>query len=223
MNQQCLDNIKRQPPPYNIPCTDSFCIQTRPIRDEHCFAHGLNPCTPVLSYDPEIGGPCYCCCPCPGLSMPIAVMGNEFALIQDLVDGDTILTADSDLNWQPGNIDSISNPIDPTMVSGLYLLQFEMESGTSKRDLFVTAGHMVMMADNTLKKAKDLRLGEDLRCADGTIAKVIFIQLGVFDLTIHTIEMEGEFDGQNLDGHLLNTNGIVSADFKVQAYYEAIE
>ncbi len=219
--QKCAENIAQEAPPFNIPCTGAFCAKTRPARDSHCQTFGLDPDTPQLSFDPALNSSCYCCCSCYTLNTPIAVAKDEFALIQDIVEGDTILTTGSDLVWRPGKVESRSGEIEPSMISGLYLVRYKMDGEQNTRDLIVTADHLFMMAsDQKLKKVQELIPNNGLLSADGTIARVVFVVYGDYDTAIQSIQMEGTFDGKNLDGHLINANGIVSTDFKVQAFYE---
>ncbi len=221
--KKCAENIAQEAPPFNISCTDSFCAKTRPARDSHCQTFGLDPDTPQLSFDPALNSSCYCCCSCYTLNTPIAIAKDEFALIQDIVEGDTILTTGSDLVWRPGNVESRSGDIEPSMVPGLYLVRYLMEGEQHTRDLIVTADHLFMMAsDKKLKKVQNLIPNNGLLSADGKTARVVFVVHGDFNTAIQSIEMEGEFDGENLDGHLINANGIVSTDFKVQAFYESM-
>ena len=57
--------------------------------------------------------------------------------------------------------------------------------------------------------------------ASGTTARVIFCAPGSLRTNIESIQMEGTFDGKNLAGHLINETGLVTADYKVQVFYEA--
>ncbi|MFK8103123.1 MAG: hypothetical protein AB8G15_11380 [Saprospiraceae bacterium] len=221
---KCLANIIRKPAPYNIPCTQSFCQKTRESLREDCDRRGLSRNTPALTYDPELGSSCYCCCfGVISTGIPIAVIKKEFVLSQDIKPMDKILTTGLDLNWRPGKVAAISTAIDASMVPGLYLLEYQMEGEQPTRELLVPVDHLVLSKDKQLKKVQALTVGEELLTAAGAIAKVVFIELGVFETSIQHIELEGAFDGENLDGHLLDTNGIISADFKVQAYYASQE
>ncbi|MFK8103120.1 MAG: hypothetical protein AB8G15_11365 [Saprospiraceae bacterium] len=221
---QCKKNIENEPPPYNIECTGEFCVKTRPAREAHCTNSGQSPDTPVLTWDPALGKSCYCCCSCYTLNTPIAVANNEFALIQNLSKGDQVLTTGTDLVWRPGVVQSRSGDINPSMVEGLYLVAYRMDGEKENRKLIVTADHLFMLAKNkSLKKVQHLIPNDGLLAADGTMARVVFVAHGTYDTAIQSIEMEGIFDGKNLDGHLLNANGVVSTDFKVQTFYEAQE
>src|SRR5687767_8184645 len=102
---QCLANIASEQPPYNIPCTEPFCVKTRYARNLHCSTRGLPMDTPVLSWDPDLpppaDGSCYCCCSCFALDTPIETGGGQYALIQNINGGDHITACDVDLNWKP--------------------------------------------------------------------------------------------------------------------------
>jgi len=60
--------------------------------------------------------------------------------------------------------------------------------------------------------------GDKLRRADGGEAVVLGPVTKTMAVGVHSIEL-GPFDGSNLDGHLLNSNGVVTADFSVQRVF----
>lgn len=220
----CIDNIRKLPPPNNVPCTEAYCKTISSFLDQHCKSNALPPCTPMITFDSSTENLCYCCCPCPSPGTPVAVTNIEFDLAQNLKQGDTVWTTGPELKWRPGKIEFISEPINSSMISELYFLQFEIKEANPQRNLIVSKGHLFMTpGDKSLKKVQDLIPGEELLSADGNLAKVINVALGVFEFSIRSIELEGDFNGENLDGHLINTNGLISADFKVQAFYAAKE
>ena len=89
------------------------------------------------------------------------------------------------------------------------------------RDLLVTADHLFLMhSSKQLKKVQHLIPGNKLMAADGSVAEVQFIAFGEYETAIQSINMQGEFNGKDLTGHLINANGVVSTDYSVQAYYE---
>ncbi|MFK8103122.1 MAG: hypothetical protein AB8G15_11375 [Saprospiraceae bacterium] len=219
----CLANIAKQLPPYNIPCSQAFCQQVKASLQAFCANVDYPPNAPVLTYDPALNSPCYCCCSGAGEGIPIAVVKNEYVLSEHIKPMDTVLIAGLDLNWRPGKVAAISTAIDASMVPSLYWLEYQMEGEKTTRHILVPVDHLVLGCDKILKKVQTLKQEDELLAADGSRAKVVFVELGIFEKRIQNIELSGAFDGKNLDGHLLNTNGIVSADFKVQAYYAVKE
>jgi hypothetical protein len=78
--------------------------------------------------------------------------------------------------------------------------------------------HLFLLANGTLRPVQRLSPGDRLRGADGGVAEVVAAVAGTASLRWAGIEL-GAFDGVDLDGHLLNTAGLVSADFAVQVAY----
>ena len=221
---QCIKNIENMPPPLNKPCPYK-CSSVVFIDNSHCSTLGVPVDTPIFTDDPNCKGPgkpcyCYCCCSCMSKNTPLEQTPGEFVLVQDVAVGDQLLVCGKQLNWKPGIVKTSSGDNEESHYDGLYLLRYKLEEETETRFLILTPDHLFMLAsDRTLKAVQYLIPGDELMRNDGTSAKIIFVVRGSYVTGIFTIEMEGEFDGSNLDGHLLNANGLVTADYAVQAYY----
>jgi hypothetical protein len=151
---------------------------------------------------------------------PLEQTPGEFVLVQDVAVGDELLVCGKTLNWTPGVVKTSTGDIEEALYESLYLLLYQFEEETKARFLILTPDHLFMLAsDRTLKAVQYLIPGDQLMRNDGKAATVIFVARGSYETGIFTIEMEGDFDGTNLDGHLLNANGLVTADYAVQAYY----
>jgi hypothetical protein len=219
----CLKNIQSEKPPYNVPCTDAFCHKTSFARGQHCSTRGLPLDTPVLSWDPDLNGgqACYCCCSCFALDTPIEAAPGQFVLIQNIQAGDTIMAADKHLNWKPAKVRSRSGDIDPSLVPGLYYVSYQLANEKDPRHLLVTPDHLFLMSTSrTLKKVQHLIPGDKLAASDGSVATVRFVVAGEHYTSIQSIEMEAPFNPDTLEGHLLNSNGVVSADYTIQVMHE---
>lgn len=219
----CEKKIKAMPPPLNVPCP-KICSKQNFIDGTHCSAMGLPPDTPFMTFDPEANGGkgayCYCCCSCMTRDTPLEQSPGEYVLIQDVNAGDPLLVAGEDLKWKPGVVKQRTGDTEPATYEGMYLLVYKFEEEEAPRLIFVTPDHLFMRADDRkLKAVQHLVPGEPLMRNDGRAATVVFVSRGAYHTEIHTIEMEGNFDGKNLDGHLLNANGLVTTDYQVQAYY----
>lgn len=220
-SQQCLNNIASEKPPYNVPCTEPFCVKTRYARGIHCSERGLPMDTPVLSWDPAIEDSCYCCCSCYALNTPIEASKGEFVLIQNINAGDSIMTTGLDLKWKEGIVKERTGDINTSMVPGLYMVSYDLPGEKEPRQILVTPDHLFLMhTTKTLKKVQHLIPGNKLMTADGKAAIVHFVAHGEYETSIQSINMKEEFNGKDLTGHLINANGIVSTDYAVQAYYE---
>lgn len=220
---KCLENIRSEPPPYNVACTDPFCYKTSFARGVHCSTRGLPMDTPVLSWDPDLGGgqACYCCCSCFAMDTPIEARPGEFMMIQDIQAGDTIMAAGRDLEWKETRVRLRTGDLNPSMVPGLYCVYYLLEEESESRFVLVTPDHLFLMnTTRTLKKVQHLIPGDKLTAKDGRVAQVQFVALGEHNTSIQSIEMEGRLDPETLEGHLINSNGIVTADYVVQVYHE---
>jgi hypothetical protein len=217
----CIENVKNK---GGVICTDSFCAEIQGEIDQWCHDARREDWTPIPEYDPNLNGPekggkCYCCCSCFAYDTPIEVTPGEFALVQNIETGDTVLAAGLDLDWRPKQVEMATGWYSETKLVTMYYVRYEFPDGPeSQRDILVTADHLFLMASNRLKAVQDLVPGDRIRRADGQEAEVTFVAVGSYVGGIRSLQM-GEFDGLNLDGHLLNANGIVSADYAVQVYY----
>ncbi|MQA19850.1 hypothetical protein [Rugamonas rivuli] len=185
--------------------------------------------TPFLTLDPNGGGQgvpayCYCCCSCFTAGTPIEKDHGTWAMVQDLEAGQTILAAGADLKWQATEIKFRSGPTSSADIHGLILIFYQMQGEAAPRQILVTPGHLFLLASNgRLKASQYLAPGDLLAQADGGSAKVI---LGILNdqpvpTSIHSLALVGDYDGSNLAGHLVNSNGIVTADYEVQVHFEA--
>ncbi|NNB93036.1 hypothetical protein HI113_03810 [Corallococcus exiguus] len=226
-SEQCKKNVASEPKPDNVLCTDDFCAQIQSNIDSHCTKRNLNPDEPFGSLDPNLHGPgkggfCYCCCSCFAYDTPIEAAPGHYVLAQDIQVGDEILTAGLDLKWVPKKVQISSGWAPKTPVPSMYHVRYEyVEGEEAYRDLIVTADHLFLLANGDLQVVQKLVAGDEpdiLRRADGKEAKVLHVSWGTLASGVHSLQM-GEYDGKSLDGHLLNSNGVVTADYAVQLYH----
>jgi hypothetical protein len=219
--QACLDKIAAMPPPFNQPCPN-ICSDKNFIDGTHCSAMGFPPDTPFMVQDNCNGKPCwcYCCCSCFTRDTPLEQSPGQYVLVQDVHAGDELLVCGADLQWTPGTVKTSSGDVSPSSYQGMYLLMYRFSDEDEPRFIFVTPDHLFMMAaDRTLKAIQYLAPNDKILRSDGNSASVVFVARGTYNTSLHTITMDGEFDGVHLDGHLLNANGLVTTDYVVQAYY----
>ena len=107
-------------------------------------------------------------------------------------------------------------------VPGMYFLRYRFGDSDEIREVMVSPDHLFLTEDGTLVAVQDLTKEPiRLRRADGGLSEVVVLAQGTYQGGVTSIQMEGDFDGHDLSGHLLNTNGLVSADFKVQVHYSS--
>ncbi|MFI9155451.1 hypothetical protein [Streptomyces sp. NPDC053367] len=223
VSEQCRKNIEKN---KDRMCTDKYCVSISFALDKHCSQHDppLRPDDPIgPTYDPDLKDYCYCCCSCFSSGTPIEVSPGEFAPARDIVPDETILSAGTDLRWTPRRVESASTWEDlEGTVRSMYLVRYrwddEGEAGT--RDVIVSPDHLFLAEDGTLVAVQNLsRAALRLRRADGGLADVVVVAQGSSTGGVTTIQMAGDFDGSDLTGHLVNTYGLVSSDYKVQVHY----
>ncbi|WIM93013.1 hypothetical protein ACTOB_004978 [Actinoplanes oblitus] len=226
VSQICLDKIATKPPPLNRPCP-SICNEKNFIDGTHCKALGLNDEEPFMTQDPDFGGPgvpgfCYCCCSCFTLGTPIEVAPAQYELIENVQQGDLVLAAGLDLDWKPCRVRLQSGPLDRRIVPGLWQVRYQIPGEAGTRDLVTTPDHLFLLhGRRTLKPVQNLVPGDGLTTKDGASANVLFaVRCDNVDTAVHTLVMDGDFDGTDPSGHLVNSNGVVTADYIIQTFFE---
>ena len=225
----CVRNIQQNHAGFKA-CTDPYCESISFGLGVHCSkaVPPLNPDDPVgPQFDPNLNGPgkpgfCYCCCSCFGSNTPVEVTPGEFAPARDIIVNEPILTAGADLNWVPRAVEMASTwDTDDGIVPAVYFLRYSWD-GDSVREVVVSPDHPFLVEDGTIVAVQDLtKLPLRLRRADGKLSDVIVLAQGSYVGGVTSIQMQGDFDGFDLTGHLLNTHGLVSGDFKVQVHYSS--
>jgi hypothetical protein len=220
----CVENIRKEPPPFNVPCTDAGCKKVFSGIQAHCDGCKLRDGTPVLSYDDNLNGPgkggiCYCCCSCFAYGTPIEKTPGNYVRAEQVKKGDFILAAGLSLQWAPRQVMFDLGFLTGGQVYFMYTLRIGYpEEPAGFRDLTVSLDHLFLRTDGKLIAVQDINAGDRLRRADGGEAPVILRVNGGFEGGIHSVEM-GPFENNDLNGHLINSFGIVSADYAVQAAY----
>ncbi|GHE97759.1 hypothetical protein [Streptomyces fumanus] len=222
-SQKCMDNVNSSPPPANVWCGDDICAAAQQTVDKHCELNGHLPDDPWIMFIPgDTPGTykqCSCCCSCFGQDTPIEARPGEFVKVQDIKTGDSILAAGASLAWQPTQVSFASGM--ETAQPAFPVLNVVFAYDTEDiRALQVTDDTLFLMADGLLKSAGVLVPGDRLRRADGGEAEVFGPVTRSLSVGVHSLEM-GPFDGVNLDGHLLSTYGVVTADLSVQRMHSS--
>jgi hypothetical protein len=221
--QKCQENVAAMPTPWNRYCTPNYCSEASFFLNIHCTTNHLNPDTPIICQDPALKsktdpGYCYCCCSCFAYDTPIKVADDAYALSQDVKTGTFLLAAGTSLDWKRTQV-TYGEGYEAPDPHPMYYVRYEYpEDKETFREVIVTADHLFLMADDKLATVQDIRPGDKLRRADGKTAAVLFSARGTYVGGIQTIEL-GTYDGGSLDGHLINTNGIVTSDYSVQVFY----
>lgn len=221
---KCYENIAKQQPPANHYCPGNTCADIQKGINEWCKSHSMGVDEPYITYAADGSGQCYCCCSCFAFGTPIEVQPQLYKLIQTINVGDTVLaTGASVQEWKPVEVTHLGGIAPEVQVDFMMLGQFRTEDG-QVRTLIASADHLFLNGDpagSVLVPFGNLRPGHTVRTADGGAAAVEFTTYIQFAGGVRHIALGIWEPGTPLDGHLLNSNGLVTADLGVQMrYYE---
>jgi hypothetical protein len=169
---------------------------------------------------------CYCCCSCFAASTPVADP-QGFRPIGDYLIGDEVLTAfrtGDSWTWQPATVQySNGSPATTATGPGVGNLMYLIEYGT-KQSVLATPNQLFLLPDGKLRRANQLTPGTDsLVGVNGTPVAIGRISTGFYKGPIHHIATQmvsyGDFSGK-IDGHLINTNGVVAGDYLLQVFQD---
>ncbi|MFJ5695997.1 hypothetical protein ACIP9X_19390 [Arthrobacter sp. NPDC093125] len=212
--QKCIDNVNSSPPPANVWCGDDVCAAVQQTVDSHCNLNGYQPNDAYILFTGNPPKQCACCCSCYGHETPIEVQPGVFFKVQDIRTGDAVLAAGPSLVWQPVTVSFASGMQTQQPAYPVLNVVYRYDEGDI-RLLQVTDDTLFLMDSGLLKTAEVLVPGDRLRRADGGEAEIIGPVTKALSVGVHSIEL-GPFDGYDLEGHLLNSYGVVTADLSVQ-------
>lgn len=222
-SQACLDNIKKKTPPiYCDQLEAGWCGKIQGDINLYCTHSGLGGDVPVPQYSSSLGK-CYCCCSCFAYGTPIEVEPQLYKLIQSIQVGESVLATGPELSgWEPRTVTELGGIAPEVQVDFMLTGKFRLHDG-EERFLITTADHLFLNADPagpTLIAMQSLRPGDEVRQADGGVAKVAFVTWAQFSGGVRHFMLGNYTPGEPLDGHLINANGLVTADLAVQlAHY----
>ncbi len=187
-------------------CSAAHCSGADAELNEICKGEGWPVGHPVLTRDAN--GPCTCTCSCLSLGTPIEVSAGQFKPVEHFQVGDSVLAADVNLQWVPTRVafsNGTSSGVQPLTIF------IEYEGG----ELIVTPDHLFLLPDGRLTRADRLSPNDELVSPDGSAVKIRGLDIGTYVGGLHHIATTTDIP-KDLGGHLLNTNGVVSADYAVQ-------
>ncbi|MER5886158.1 Hint domain-containing protein [Streptomyces sp. NPDC001941] len=194
-------------------CDSAHCSGADAQLNEICKQEGWPVGHPVLTRDAQ--GACVCTCSCLAFGTPVEDGGGQPKAIEAYVVGDEVMTAGADLAWTASPVVYSGGTDGPSRQKFAVLVRY------AETVLVVTSDHLFLLADegSPLKRADRLAVGDRLVGRDGAPVAVTGVHIGDFIAGFHHIAATSkEPVGEDLTGHLLNTNGVVSADYTVQLY-----
>jgi hypothetical protein len=194
-------------------CSENHCSKADAELNDVCKQEGWAIGHPVVTRDDK--GPCQCHCSCLALGTPVAASPENYRPIQDFQVGDKVLAAGGDLKWKEVEVKFSNGTTGGSVQPYTVFLQY------GEKSLIVTADHLFFMADGKLKRADRISIQDKLVRPDGTQVSLTAVSLGTFYGGFHHIATSDTDPKGKLDGHLLNTNGVVSADYALQLFQPA--
>lgn len=197
-------------------CPVDECAKVQSGVDHRCHDKGWPAGTPFGIYHPD-GSLCFCCCSCFAYGTQIQYTENDFKSIEEFIPGDPVLAAGTDLNWTTHTVDLSSGLGASSFYTSMIQVKYA-NTGEEDLELIVTGDHLFLMEDGKLAPASVLKAGDKLRRADKSTVNVTGVFPGEVNKGVHHIST-GKFTG-SLDGHLLNSNQVVTADMSVKLEFQ---
>lgn len=235
----CEDAIHNQNPDAMI-CSDQHCTNFAESETFHAGCntfgqgHPLYPISTAQCLDPATGNitepiynsqykyyscppnlaiqQCYCCCSCLANGTPIAIP-DGIKPIEAFQIGDAIMVGARDaakLSWQAGTV-KFSSGSDAGWPSTMMFIGY-----ADTKKLIASIDHLFLLASGKLKRADRIVPHQDqLLGTDGTALDITSSASGKWTKGLHHVATDLHFTG-TIDGHLINTAGIVSGDYCLQ-------
>jgi hypothetical protein len=191
-------------------CNVNECAKAQSGIDHRCHSQKWPAGYPFAIYHDD-GSLCFCCCSCFQYNTPIKVPGGV-KMIQDFVPGDPVLAAGLSLQWKEAHVD-LSSGIEPNP-TGAWMTLVRWGTNEASEQLTVTDDHLFLLANKTLMPASALKAGDLLMRPDGSTVAVLDAHEVFSTNGVHHIST-GPWNG-NIDGHLLDSNNVVTTDMVVK-------
>lgn len=163
---------------------------------------------------------CNCTCSCLAFDTPVTVSAGQTKAIQTFKLDDPVLAFDPSGAPQQRSV-AFSDGTDATSVQP-EMAYVSFKIGADERTVTVTLNHTFLLADTRkLIQAQMLAAGTGLLLADGTTASVTKLEIKSYTGGVWNISTAIGRPA-NLDGHLIDTDGILSGDFAVQLFYDEL-
>lgn len=192
------------------PCPSAHCSGIQGNVNEVCKATGWGVSHPVVVSMPD-GSVCYCTCSCLAFGTPVETREGVYAPIESFVVGDAVRACGPDLRWEEHKVEFSHGTSIVSRQKNTVLVTYRDTA------IAVTSDHIFLLSDRTLKRADRLSTNDRLLSPSGEPVEILSVHVGDYVSGFHHIATSHE-EPTSLDGHLLNTNGVVSADYAVQLF-----
>jgi hypothetical protein len=193
-------------------CSEATCTQKSDYVGRICHSDGFSGNIVYITF-PD-GSGCYCKCSCVSASTLIMVSDTQWRPIQDVAVGDSVLTLQSDKTWQASEV-KFSDGTNPVGSKIRFVVYLKLSTGA---ELVVTPEHPFLLPNGSLQTASRLSLSDRLVNENMAPVKIDSLAYGEYNGVIRNIATSVGGPGETLDGHLINTAGVISGDFYAQMY-----
>lgn len=195
-------------------CPGQHCSAKAPIVNLMCKQLG-NQGRPV--FVEHNGSYCWCKCSCLASATPVETTAGSWKPIGEIKVGETVLAIDATGKWNKATVvfsDGSNKPEKPFP----YAIYVVTDNNVT---LIVTPEHLFLMPDNTLKRADRLAPNDRLLDKDKVPRRIVTLTSGNYHGPIHHIATTN-WNEQNasISGHLINTSGIISADYFAELFLQ---
>lgn len=168
----------------------------------------------LVYFDLADGSCVYCRCSCVASSTPVASSNSGWVKMGEIKVGDRILALQENSSWKETQV-TFSDGTESSTVPVPYAIYLSLKNDAQ---LVTTPDHIFLLADKTLRRADRLTPLDKLMGADMKPLEIKELFSGQFKGNFHNVTV-GEPDNDNLDlnGHFINTNGVISGDYYVQS------
>lgn len=197
-------------------CTGEHCSKVSAVINEACKERGwgINKSVPVCN--PFTGECCMCSCSCLAFNTPVLVSAGQYKNVQDFLIGDPVMAFNPDGTSASTEV-GFSNGTSPASVQPeMAYLTYQVDG--ESRTIVVTLDHTFLRADQKLIRASMLRPGMELVLATGGNTVIDNYEVKGYTGGVWNISTSTE-PPTSLDGHLIDTSGVLSGDYTVQLYY----
>jgi hypothetical protein len=157
---------------------------------------------------------CWCKCSCLASNTPVKLSDGKWKRIGEITKNDSVLAMNSDGKWKKAQVvysDGTTMPEQPYP----YAIYVALEDS---RQLVVTADHLFWI-NGKLKRADRLAPNDKLTNSDGKAVGIKTVVSGSYHGPIHHIAATSwDESTPTVDGHLIDTQGVVSGDYFAELY-----
>lgn len=168
----------------------------------------------VLVCDSVTGVCCTCTCSCLAYGTPVAIPDGTKA-IQTFAQGDPVLAADTDFQWTSTPVE-FSNGTGPDSVQPQMIY---VTYGDPEQTIIVTLDHTFLQHDGKMIRAHMLGINDTLVNPAGGPVNISKVEMKKYVGGVWNIATSRD-KPTSLDGHLINTQGVISGDYAIQLFYD---